>query len=405
MRPRNILFAALLLMAAPPLLFADDIDAAKAQLEQLRQRIGKLQSTLDSAQKTRQALLQELRSTERRIGRAALDLRQVSKALQQQRQRLDRLRSERSDQQRNLAVQQEALRKQVRSAYAMGRQERVKILLNQQDPVMVSRIMVYYDYLNQARIERAREIDRILEMLRRTEAQIALEEGRLLELRKKKENDIQHLELARVGRQEVMTALTADIRSKGKELSGLQTDEKGLQELLQRLRRELAERPVDSVTRKPFRALKGKMKWPSRGVLAARFGADKGSGLRWDGVVISAQEGSEVRAVYHGRVVFADWLRGFGLLLIIDHGNGYMTLYGHNQALFKETGEWVEAEEPVALVGSSGGRLKTGLYFEVRYEGRPVNPKAWCRPVKGNRVSGPVNRDRFEVGRLIGNRA
>jgi septal ring factor EnvC (AmiA/AmiB activator) len=402
---RKNIYAALLLLAAPAVLGADDIDAAKAQLEQLRQRIGKLQSTLDSAEKTRQALLQELRSTERRIGRAALDLRQVSTALQQQRKRLERLRSERSEQRENLAVQKDALRKQVRSAYAMGRQERVKILLNQQDPAMVSRIMVYYDYLNRARIERANEIGKILDMLQRTEAQIALEEDRLLELRGKKESDIQRLELARAGRQEVMTALTADIRSKGKELSGLQQDEKGLQELLERLRRELATRPVEPVTRKPFPALKGKMRWPSSGRLAARFGADKGSGLRWDGVLISAQEGSEVRAVYHGRVVFADWFRGFGLLMIIDHGNGYMTLYGHNQTLFKETGEWVDADEPVALVGSSGGRLKAGLYFEVRHQGRPVNPKAWCRPVKGNRVSGLVNTGQFKVERLIGNRA
>jgi septal ring factor EnvC (AmiA/AmiB activator) len=402
---RKSIFAALLLLTAPAVLGADDIDAAKAQLEQLRQRIGKLQSTLDSAEKTRQALLQELRSTERRIGRAALDLRQVGKALQQQRKRLGRLRSERAEQRQNLAVQQEALRKQVRSAYAMGRQERVKILLNQQDPAMVSRIMVYYDYLNQARIERANEIGRILDMLQRTEAQIALEEERLLQLREKKESDIQRLELARAGRQEVMTALTVDIRTKGEELSGLQQDEKGLQELLGRLRRELAALPVEPVTRKPFSALKGKMRWPSNGLLAARFGADKGSGLRWDGVMISAREGSEVRAVYHGRVVFADWFRGFGLLLIIDHGNGYMSLYGHNQTLFKEIGEWVDADEPVALVGSSGGRLKAGLYFEVRHKGRPVNPKAWCRPIKGNRVSGPVNTDQFEAVRLIGNRA
>jgi septal ring factor EnvC (AmiA/AmiB activator) len=402
---RKNIYAALLLLAAPVVFGADDIGTAKAQLEQLRQRIGKLQSTLDSAQKTRQLLLQELRSTERRIGRAALDLRQVSKALEQQRKRLKGLRSERAEQRQKLAVQQDALRKQVRSAYAMGRQERVKILLNQQDPAMVSRVMVYYDYLNRARIERAKEIGRILDMLQRTEAQIALEEDRLLDLRKKKESDIQRLELARTGRQEVMAALTDDIRSKGKELSGLQQDEKGLQELLQRLRRELAERPVEPVTRKPFPAQKGKMRWPSNGRLAARFGADKGSGLSWDGVMISAQEGSEVRAVYHGRVVFADWLRGFGLLLIIDHGNGYMTLYGHNQTLFKETGEWVEADEPVALVGSSGGRLKAGLYFEVRHKGRPVNPKAWCRPTKGNRVSGPVGNDRFEAVRHIGNRA
>jgi septal ring factor EnvC (AmiA/AmiB activator) len=108
--------------------------------------------------------------------------------------------------------------------------------------------------------------------------------------------------------------------------------------------------------------------------------------LRWDGVLISAPEGQEVRAVHHGRVAFADWLRGFGLLLIIDHGDGYMTLYGHNQSLFKETGEWVEAGEPVALVGTSGGRARAGVYFGIRHQGRPVDPGAWCRASRGNRM-------------------
>jgi septal ring factor EnvC (AmiA/AmiB activator) len=402
---RKTVFVVLLLLAAPVVMGADEIDSAKERLEQLRQRISKLKTTLDSAEQTRHALLQELKSTERLIGRATLDLRQVAKALQVQRQRLDKLRSERAGQQQALAVHREALRKQVRSAYAMGRQERVKILLNQQDPAMVSRIMVYYDYLNRARIERAEEIARILDMLQRTEAQIALEEERLLALQGKKQSDIQRLELARAGRQEVMSALSADIQRKGEELSGLQQDEKGLQELLEKLRRELAQRPVEPVTRKPFTAFKGRMRWPSSGRLTARFGTDKGSGLRWDGVIISAEEGAEVRAVYHGRVVFADWLRGFGLLMIIDHGKGYMSLYGHNQALFKEVGDWVESDEPVALVGSSGGRLRAGLYFEVRHMGRPVNPKAWCKPIKGNRVSGLINTGRFELERLIGSNA
>ncbi len=400
--PWKSVFILLLILTVPAVQGAEDIDAAKERLEQLRQRIGKLKSSLDSVEKTRQALLQELRSTEQRIGRAALDLRQVSGALQGQRNRLNRLREEQAEQRKVLSVQRQALRKQVRSAYAMGRQERVKILLNQQDPAMVSRIMVYYDYLNRARIERAAEIERILDMLQRTEAQIVLEEKRLVDLQERKKVDVQRLELARAGRTEVMTALTADIRSKGQELSGLQQDEKGLRELLERLQKEQAERPVEPVTRDPFPASKGRMNWPSTGRLAARFGTDKGSGLLWDGVVISAKEGTEVRAVYHGRVVFADWLRGFGLLMIIDHGNGYMTLYGHNQTLFKETGEWVDSDEPVGLVGSSGGRLDSGLYFEVRHNGRPVNPGIWCRPSKGNKVGGLTDTDRIKLEMLTG---
>jgi septal ring factor EnvC (AmiA/AmiB activator) len=155
---------------------------------------------------------------------------------------------------------------------------------------------------------------------------------------------------------------------------------------MERLREEQLVAPAETVEHRPFRALKGRMPWPAKGSLAGRFGMEKRGGLLWDGVLISAPEGREVKAVHHGRVAFADWLRGFGLLLIIDHGDGYMSLYGHNQSLFKEAGDWVEQGEPVALVGNSGGRLDTGVYFGIRYQGRPVNPKHWCKKSKGNRV-------------------
>jgi septal ring factor EnvC (AmiA/AmiB activator) len=149
--------------------------------------------------------------------------------------------------------------------------------------------------------------------------------------------------------------------------------------VLSLLQQSLADVSGDLADIQSFAALKGKLPWPLAGRTVVRFGSRRRpSGLRWDGLVIAAPLGTEVRAVHRGRVAFSDWLRGFGLLLILDHGDGYMTLYGYNQSLFKEVGEWVETGEPVALAGRSGGRLSPGVYFGIRVHGKPVNPIKWC---------------------------
>jgi septal ring factor EnvC (AmiA/AmiB activator) len=384
----TILAVALLLIQ--PGLAADSVDragAAREQLEQLQKRINTIQSSLQSARQKRRGLLRELESTERKIGKLAAALRQIKGKMQGQLRRLEALRKERQESLQLLKLQRQALQRQVRSAYAIGRQEQVKMLLNQQDPTKVSRLLVYYDYLNRSRIEQLDEISKNLERLRLLEQNIAVEDRRLFELRQHKELEKQRLELADAGRREVVAALNADIQDKGGELQILQQDAEQLVKLLTQLRKQAAA-AVEPINRKPFRASKGKMAWPATGRMAVRFGVRKKSGLKWDGVMIAAPEGEEVRAVHHGRVVFADWLRGFGLMLIIDHGGGYMTLYGHNQALLKENGEWVDTNEAVATVGRSGGRASTGVYFEVRRKGRPVNPGIWCRPLRGNKTGG-----------------
>ncbi len=380
----------MLALLLPWLTLADDngtdVGSAEQRLERLHQQMGDLQSGLDSAAQRRGGLESELKSTEQEIGKLARHLRVLNGSLQGHRKSLGRLRAERREYQSALAVQQDALARQMRTAYAMGRQERLKILLNQQDPAMVSRLMMYYDYFNRARTQRMAVIDIALEKLHRTEEAIAGEEQRLLELQARELEQQSRLEQVRTAREEVILALNAEIHDKGRQLKGMQLDEGRLQSLLGRLQQALADIPADPMTQRSFMAFKGKMAWPSKGRLTARFGTEKAAGLRWDGVIISSAEGKEVRAVYHGRVVFSDWLPGFGLLLIIDHSDGYMTLYGHNQSLFKDTGDWVEANETVALVGNSGGRLNAGVYFGIRRNGRPVNPKVWCKPPKGNRV-------------------
>ena len=373
-------------------LVADEIDQRENELQQIRQRIESLQGDLGSAEQRRQGLIDELRATERNIGDTSRRLRVLDGQLGRQQRRLEELQRQRRGQQVELDLQREALARQVRAAYAMGRQQRLKILLNQQDPATLSRMLVYYDYFNRARSTQIDRIGALLELLQRSGEEIVAEQQRLRQLQQRELAQQQQLQQGQVLRQQVVVALNASLQDKGAQLKGLQQDEQQLQALILQLQDELVTLPLDVAGKQPFASLKGKLRWPAKGRLSASFGSRKAGNLTWDGVIITAPEGREVTAVHRGRVAFADWLRGFGLLLIVDHGDGYMTLYGNNQSLFKETGEWVEPGEPVALVGSSGGRAKSGVYFGIRYNGKPVNPARWCQRPKGRRVGKLLNK-------------
>ena len=382
------LLPVLILSLSTALYAAPDMGEAKSELEQVRGRIFAVKSSLDSAEKKHQVLFDELRKVERGIGRISGSLRGIDKKLRSQRLRLGLLRGDRQEQLQALEVQKKALKGQVRAAYAMGRQEKVKLLLNQEEPATIGRIMMYYQYLNRSRMDEVEAIRNNLKTLRQTEQEISKEEQRLASLRDREAQQKQQLEQAFTARQEVMAALDEEIESKGSELATLQMNEQRLKQLLARLQKEQRERAAKGLgTDAPFQQLRGKLQWPSSGLLVDTYGSERGGGARWNGVVISATDGSEVRAIHHGQVVFADWLRGYGLLLIIDHGNGYLSLYGHNRSLFKGVGERVRPGEAVALVGSSGGRDDPGVYFEVRHNGHPADPKVWCVPLKGKRIN------------------
>ncbi|MCW8945245.1 MAG: peptidoglycan DD-metalloendopeptidase family protein [Sedimenticola sp.] len=377
----------LLLFSACNVLGEDKAIADKeSELHKLQGEISTLQGELSEREKRRQALQGQLKQAEQKIGKTTRHLRVLAGSLQRQQQRLDQLKQEQSGQLQALERNRKALAQQLRSAYAMGRQERVKILLNQQDPAVVSRMLVYYDYFNRARNEQIATIDSALKALQETEAELLVEDQRLRDIQAKVVAEKRTLDQDQQTRQLVLASLGQEIESKGQQLQNFKKDEQQLQSLVKRLQSEQLALPVETEKHKPFKQLKGKLKWPASGRLANSFGTARGASLKWDGVVIAAKAGLEVKAVHHGRVAFADWLRGFGLLLIIDHGDGYMSLYGHNQSLFKEAGEWVEPGESVALVGNSGGQTKSGVYFGIRYNGRPVNPKKWCTRIRGNRI-------------------
>lgn len=377
----------LTLVGAPCTLLATPAaEEQRTKLDAVRSRISGLRAQMQSTSGEKSTLSQQLQDSEQQIGRLARRLRVLDGRLDRQRDRLDTLGNERRAQREALAEQRKALVRQVRAAYAMGRQERLKILLNQQDPATVSRVMAYYDYLGRARAEKMRLIRQQLQRLADTEREILDEERKLAALRDEQATELASMQRSQAQRREVVAALTRELNDQSRRLDRLQGDERELETLISGIEEALADIPVSDPQQVAFAGLRGRLPWPARGRIANRFGSPRLGSLVWDGVMISAPEGREVRAVHHGRVAFADWLRGFGLLLIVDHGDGFMTLYGHNQSLFKEVGDWVEVNEPVALVGSSGGRETAGVYFGIRHEGRAIDPARWCRKPNGRRV-------------------
>jgi len=261
----------------------------------------------------------------------------------------------------------------------MGRQQQVKLLLNQEQPSAIGRALVYFGYLSRARLAQIEVMRMTLQQLRDLEQSVGEKTQQLNELRIRHEDESARLRQQKGAREQLLAEVTRELASRGGELKRLRNDEQQLQELVASLQEVLADVPAAAGEQRPFKTMKGKLSWPARGELARSYGSRRGNtGLKWQGVLIAAPEGGKVRAISQGRVAFADWMRGFGLLLIIDHGDGYMSLYGQNQALYKEVGEWVDTGEVVATLGASGGQTKAGLYFELRHKGRPINPLGWC---------------------------
>ncbi|MCW8829238.1 MAG: peptidoglycan DD-metalloendopeptidase family protein [Gammaproteobacteria bacterium] len=378
-RPRLLPLLLVLLLGVSPL-DASERQAKEAELKQLRERITALQQRLQKARGQHDALRNELRTTERRIGELNRNIRRLDQDLAERRRRQEKLEGEERSLQETVSAQRDYLAAQVRAAYAMGRQEYLKILLNQQSPSTVGRVVTYYDYLNQARSERITHLSVTINELERVQRELGAEAERLRTLREQRAGEKSALEQGRLEREELVRRLKAEIESEDQRLTGMRRDEEQLKELIRALADALSDIPAEAGNRKPFASLKGKMQWPASGPLLVSYGSPRKLGkLRWSGVMIGAQQGQEVRTISHGRVAFADWLRGYGLLMIIDHGDGYMSLYGHNQSLYKETGDWVEAGETIASVGDSGGLDRVGLYFEIRKNGRPTDPVRWCR--------------------------
>lgn len=355
-----------------------------ARLEALRRTIKELRTSLDKARGQESELRDQLRASEVAIGSLTQSLNRLGKELRQKSAELRGLRAQRDEARAALAQQREALARQILASYAMGRQGQVKIILSQQEPSAIGRMLTYYDYFNRARAARIGEIDHKLAEIGVLEQAIAQQAETLEQLHAEQTRQLQALRESRSSRRQILARLGGEIRTQQQKLEVLLQDERQLSELVSKLRRALAEvppeRPSAPADGAPFASHKGKLPWPARGKITARYGSARQLGsMTWRGVMIGAEEGGEVKAIHRGRVAFADWLRGFGLLIIVDHGDGYMSLYGHNQSLARGVGDWVERGDVIAAVGNSGGQDNAGLYFEIRHNGVPDNPLRWCR--------------------------
>jgi septal ring factor EnvC (AmiA/AmiB activator) len=370
----------LLPMALLPLT-ASAADKEKQQLEDLRGQMQHVQTNLSKKQQQRSQVQKELMATEKEIGRQNREMRKLNRDIATQKKRIRATKIQQELNRNSLDSQSSFMQKQIRLAYAMGRQDRLKLLLNQRDPEMVGRLMVYHDYFNRHRTEQMDILQTTLNNLKQAEQMMLAEERKMQQLQSRKKREKGALQKNLKGRKELIARLSRGITSDAERLKELKRDEERLQKLLAEIRQKAKASKQSRYLAKgrPFKTQKGKMPWPAKGKLKARFGSAKRGGLKWDGVLIGGPEGREVKAVYDGKVVFADWLRGFGLMLILDHGDGYMTLYGHNQSLAKQPGELVKAEEVIAALGRSGGQADSGVYFAMRYQGEPINPEKWFR--------------------------
>jgi murein hydrolase activator len=358
---------------------------AKQKLEQVRSDIHKIidAQKVTSAQKNDAAT--SLREQELKVAATSRQLRALDQNLAGQQAKLDQLVVERNGLDAKLKDQRQALAALLRSAYAMGRAEELKLLFAQDRIDTVGRMLVYYRYFERARVNEIEGLLKDLDALALVQAAIEKETAELETARAARATEAQQLDADRAERTRVLAALDVALKDQQARLTALGKDEKGLLDLLEKLRDIFADIPKQIAGAEPFAQLRGRLNWPVHGKVVASFGG-RSEGVSSEvereshGVLIAAASGSDVHAVSHGRVVFADWLRGFGLLIIVDHGDGYLSLYGYNESLLKDVGDWVNMNEVIATSGASGGRKTAGVYFELRYQGKPIDPKGWLRP-------------------------
>jgi len=380
------------------------------------EELTKVQSGLEAANQNMQrlqlqknALNAQLSEVETLYGKTAALLKKLQGQVEQKRQNLTKIRQEMASLQAEMAKQNKEIAGQIKSAYVMGQKEKLKLLLNQQDPALSSRMLVYYDYLNKARLEKLTSIAEAMRHLERLDRQQQQESELLEKSLEQKQAEQMAADDVRKRRAKLLVQLKSDFSSNEQQIIRLKESENKLKNLVSSLQRSTSDlsfeveqarklhKAVDDSPKaaavlpdagnefsKPqgkFSSLKGQLSWPVKGRLGNKFGSarmESGGGV-WDGVLIEADEGTEIRAVSRGKVVYSDWLRGYGLLTIVDHGESYMSLYAFNQSLYRQVGEWVDVGEVIASVGQSGGRSQSGLYFGIRFKGKSVNPLEWCR--------------------------
>ncbi|MGL4205128.1 MAG: murein hydrolase activator EnvC [Aeromonadaceae bacterium] len=392
------------LLGSLPLQAADNKDLSKVR-EQIQQK----QQDIKSQKKTLDQLHQQLRQDEKAVTTLAARLSSTQAKLSTTRKQLAKLEQRRQQLNDQLKRQERMLAQQLDHAYRMGQNDYLKLLLNQQDPVAIGRALDYYGYVNQARLQAISELKKTQEELSYNRQQTAKTSTELSAIVQSQKQDKLALQQKQQSREATVDEIKKSLSADQQQLAKLQAAEKEMQRKIEEARKKLeAERKrkkAEALARARAKAreqgrseaaaeaqaaatialgdhkglgkLRGQLPWPLRGQLVRRFGEHRGGEVTWKGILIGAGEGAPVKAIADGDVVFADWLEGFGNVLVVDHGFGYLSLYGNNSALLKRSGQSVNRGETIAQVGNSGGQPQSGLYFEIRWQGKPVNPVTW----------------------------
>ena len=379
-RSYPLYIAILIALMALPATLAGAAAAGKteAELRALREKIDRITQQVSRDALERDRLSGSLKAAELSVGQARAELSRDSRDYADRSARRNALAQTRLQQLVAQSHERAALAGQLRVAYMIGREEPLKLLLNQQDPLHSGRLFAYYGYFGRARAGQIAQLQTQVQRLDTLDGELAQQQTELAGLKAAQQQQLQQFEHARNDRQQVLASLTVAARTREQSLARLKSQQADLEGLLQQLNRGLKSvAPPDNAT--AFGRARGALSWPVAGQVTAKFGDNRASGVKGEGVVIATERDAPVKAVAAGRVVYADWLPGLGLLAIIDHGEGYLSLYGHNDRLLKAVGEPVEAGEAIAAAGDTGGRAAPELYFEIRRGGRPVDPAPWFR--------------------------
>ncbi|MBU2969294.1 peptidoglycan DD-metalloendopeptidase family protein [Pseudoalteromonas sp. C2R02] len=372
------------LLALTVCLISVSLTPVSATEKQTEQDLNQIQETLKSSVDKLKTQKQKINKIESTLKESELAIAKNSKSLNELDFSIELNRSEQNQLQKqikkltqNKKQQQKALSSQLKSAYMTGSHDYSKLLLNQENIATFERTLTYYSYLNKARLTQLDKLKITLIQLEEKQNELAQTQAKLLTLLAEQKQKRKSLLIAKNQRKGNLALLKKQFTNTTSSVEYLKKNEQILIETLKNLQEDIKQQ----LTFEGLKSTKGKLKWPSRGRLKHKFGQRKYGKLKWKGVLINAKEGASVTTIHNGKVVFADWLKGFGWVIVIDHGKGFMSLYGHNQALLKSVGEEVSQGELIALVGQSGGQENPGLYFEIRHKGQAINPTKWCKRI------------------------
>lgn len=377
-RLRAHLFSLFLLIAVLPLvvLAATDISETNEQLSQLKEQIDAIQARLDASEKERDTLQRDLRDIDLQIGDSDVKAEELDRQQRALEDRLQVLEQEGRSMQADQAAREALIEQSIQHMWAMQQGGGLRVWLGEQKPEEVARNISYLQLLIDDQRELISRYQQGLEDIERNVQRVA-ETQTQLTVQMSAQNDVREtLASQRAARQQTLQAINAQVRTDAQALATLQADQQRLNELLNELANVTAA-PIPAA--QPFADLKGALPMPVTGTPSNRFGGRRNADIRWRGWLIPAEEGESIRAVHAGQVIYADWLRGQGLLIVIDHDDGWLTLYAQNHSLMRQVGDRVAAGDVIARAGASGGHDVTGLYFEVRHQGQPVDPALWIR--------------------------